>query len=348
MVNVVLTTMGHSHILRGTIYITYKKPIQSVGADWRFKLGSVSGGVLGVSEIDVNIYDIEIPEACFNHSEEDLRFRINMGSAYNTVNHTPAFYCYNGSWNLLFNNDTFSGTSSVGGNTNPTVVVNDGDWHSGGFQWGTNWYQWGGGVVARLFDEAVIWNVDEYAHYRLENNSCSLIEVNHSETTPNDYETLSECEENILYDFFRLEDNSCEEISIILSEVTENDYETLNECEELIFYDYFRLENNSCVNVSLIIDNTTSNDYETLVECESNIVQPSSSGGSSSSSTPSVTEEIIEPEETNFTESSTGIIAITGNAINTGVDFVKDNYFVFGGVAILILAGVGFLIFRKK
>ena len=82
--------------------------------------------------------------------------------------------------------------------------------------------------------------------YELKNNQCENIYIKQSEKTSNDYNTLNECESNILYDFYRLEDNQCNKIKISTLQKTSNDYNNVEECQSNLIYDVYELVDKYC------------------------------------------------------------------------------------------------------
>lgn len=81
--------------------------------------------------------------------------------------------------------------------------------------------------------------LDTQTYYRFSDNQCSPISLLPSEKTTNDYNTLTECEENIVgepdkIDVYRFLNNQCILINIFPSEKTSDDYDTLQGCEAQI------------------------------------------------------------------------------------------------------------------
>lgn len=73
--------------------------------------------------------------------------------------------------------------------------------------------------------------------YRLENNQCTIKTIGLLERLENDYDTLAECQENIIeeeIDVYRFEDDKCNLIKIKVGERIESDFDTLEECEQNI------------------------------------------------------------------------------------------------------------------
>lgn len=75
--------------------------------------------------------------------------------------------------------------------------------------------------------------------FRFLNNECNELEITEETRLPNDYDTLSECEERIYIPpneiiVYRFEENSCKVLTIIEENKLPNDFDTLEECEEKI------------------------------------------------------------------------------------------------------------------
>lgn len=78
-----------------------------------------------------------------------------------------------------------------------------------------------------------VYSPKEIMVYRFEDNECSLRNILETEKQENDFNSLSDCQENIELPkvFYRFEENLCNKIEILESEKTNKDYTSLEECE---------------------------------------------------------------------------------------------------------------------
>jgi len=135
------------------------------------------------------------------------------------------------------------------------------------------------GIIAVGNPKVIFKFAQEKVFYRFENNQCNSIIIMENTKLFNDYNTLVECQENIIEIeeiFYRFQDNTCITVNILESEKTVSDYYTLSECQENIVEieeTFYRFQDNTCIIVNILPSEKTVNDYITLVECQGNIIE---------------------------------------------------------------------------
>lgn len=139
----------NSSLVANIMYINYTKPINSKNAIWQVKHGGY------------DVYNITIPEDCWNMNNVNLRF---IGGYYPaTTWHTSYGECLNSTnWTRITLIRAWSG-GHIECATNVPKYLYDGDWNTGSVL-GTDTGGWcvyyGGEIVyGTTFEEAIIWRI---------------------------------------------------------------------------------------------------------------------------------------------------------------------------------------------
>lgn len=133
------------------IYINYTKPSKALSATWNVKHGGFDRT------------NFSIDSTCFEYAGDiSLRF---YSMAYSGANHSSYGQCYNGSWVTITNiSSAFHPTSNSNGASASRFY--DGDWGTQvSFTSGLFWVYLEGWENAKIYEEAIIWNISSVTSY---------------------------------------------------------------------------------------------------------------------------------------------------------------------------------------
>lgn len=114
---------------------------------------------------------------------------------------------------------------------------------------------------------------DLIEYFRFLDNQCSEVQLFTYKRTPSDYNTLMECQYQIMLDKWVLLDNQCTFQKVRFTELSSNTLDTQEDCLNLIEIEYYRIENHVCESIFKVESNKTSIDYSTIGECEDNLIK---------------------------------------------------------------------------